>query len=356
MIHSHENPPNDKDPKEMNATEALIKRGVLLFAKEPEANPEHIDYDTYTLSIVEHDYPAKTPAMWNAVYEKWGINCGNVMLVGDTENISEIFDALRKDSRYIGGGVGVGFKDKAPMALHKMDSLAEKIGSVNFILKNEEGELVGYNTDGEGYAVSIEDVFSKRGEMLAGKKVVVLGAGGTGRAIVFALVKKGARVVILNRTVSKAEELAKGVAGHFGFDDTVISFGGEEEISKEIADADVVLNVSTKGASGPLEKYSPLAPAKLPATPEHIGENLAGADAVLRLLQKNAIISDVVLRKEMTPFLESAQKAGFETLNGIPMVVNQGVEAFWLLHSEELKSRGATKKDVYETMKKAAKL
>jgi len=69
--------------------------------------------------------------MWNAVYEKWGIDCGNIMMIGDTSNISEIFDVLKKDVRYIGGGMGVGFKDKAPEMLDRLDPLAEQIGSVN---------------------------------------------------------------------------------------------------------------------------------------------------------------------------------------------------------------------------------
>jgi len=356
MVHSYESPTNKIEDKKMDKVKELIESGILSFAKDPDGNPENLDFTSYTITFIEHDYPAKTPIMWNAVYEKWGIDYGNVMLIGDTTEIPKIFESLKKDTSYMGGGVGVGFKDKASVALDKLDPLAEQIGSVNFVLKNEKGELVGYNTDGEGYAVSLEELFEKRGEDLNEKKVVVLGAGGTGRAIVFALAKRDANIVILNRTVEKAEELAKSVASYFDLDDKMVRFGGEEDITKEIQDADVILNVSTKGTSGSLENYSPLAPAKLPATEENINKNRNEADNVLLMLRENTIISDIILRNEPTPFLKIADSAGFETLNGVPMVVNQGVEALWLLHGGELEEKGATKKEVYEVMKNAARL
>ncbi len=356
MIHSHEKPLNNIEENKMSELSELIKSGVLSFAKDPEGNPESLNYLRYTIPFIEHDYPAKTPVMWNAVYEKWGIDCGNIMLVGDTANIPKIFELLKEDTSYLGGGMGVGFKDKAPVELDKLDSLAQQIGSVNFVLKNESGKLVGYNTDGEGYAVSLEEVFNKKGEELVGKKIVVLGAGGTGRAIVFALAKKGASIVILNRTEEKAKELAESITDYFNLDDGKIRFGGEDKITEEIDGADVILNVSTKGASGSLQDYSPLAPAKMPTSKENIKENAEKAKKILDTLQKGVIISDIVLREGPTPFLASAQKAGFEVLDGIPMVVNQGVEALWLLHGNELEKKGASKKDVYEIMKKAARL
>jgi len=339
----------------MTKINKLIENGILSFAKNPEGNPERLDYTKYTVSLIEHDYPAKTPVMWNAVYRKWGIDCGNIMLVGDTISIPEIFGVFRNDRQYLGGGMGVGFKDKALDVLDKMDVSAERIGSVNFVLKNEKRELVGYNTDGEGYAVSLEEIFNNRNEELLGKKMVMLGAGGTGKAIAFALARRGVKIVILNRTIESAKTLTESISKHLNIDDSALRFGGEEQIFKEVSDADVVLNVSTKGSSGALENYSPLASAKMPVTEENIKENLKEAKKILSVLHKDTIVSDIVLREKLTPFLESAQKAGFEILNGIPMVVNQGVEAVWLLHGNELESKGATKKEVYEVMKESAK-
>ena len=92
----------------------------------------------------------------------------------------------------------------------------------------------------------------------------------------------------------------------------------------------------------------------LPANKENIRENTKRAEAVLRTMPREAIVSDIVLGKELTPLLQSAKKAGFEILDGIPMVINQGVEVFWLLYGKELQVKNITKEQVAEVMKRAA--
>lgn len=340
----------------LKETADLVRANVLSFAREPKDNPESLDFPRYTIPLIEHDYPAKTAAMWNAAYRKFGLGYGNVMMVGASSGAKHILGALRRDEKYQGGGAGVGFKDEVVPYLDELDPLAEAVGAVNFILKTSEGKLKGYNTDGTGYAESLEDAFKKRNEELAGKKIVLLGAGGTGNAVAFALAQKGARIVILNRTVAKAEELADKVNVYFNKDNTeeAARFGGEEMIAEEVKDADAVINVSTKGSVGALEHYSALANAKLPVSEENIRENREAAEAILRTISREMIMSDIVLGKAATPFLASARSAGFETLDGVPMVINQGVEAFWLLHGKELEGKNITKERVSEVMKRAA--
>jgi len=332
----------------------LLKNGILSIAQEPDNNPKQLSGSPYTATLIEHDYAGKTPAMWNAVYREYGIKAESVMVVGDTSNMKEILSSLRDDPLYLGGGAGVGFKDKVGDFLDELDSTAEAIGSVNFIAKTKTGKLRGYNTDGEGYAGSIEDALKKTGRSIDDSDVVVLGAGGTGRAIVFALAGRGARVVVLNRTIDKARQLAEHVNSHFGIDS--VSFGGETMIPKAVLSADAVVNVSTKGATGALERYIPLGEARLPATEENIKENEIHSREILALMRKDTIISDIILRNEKTPFLSLAHSMGFVTLDGIPMVVGQGVLAIWILHGSELEENGIPKKDIYKTMKNAAGL
>ncbi|MBI2062219.1 MAG: hypothetical protein HYT64_00775 [Candidatus Yanofskybacteria bacterium] len=335
--------------------ETFIHNGVLRFAREPKDNPSNLNFPGYTVPLIEHDYPAKTPAMWNAAYREFGMEAGNVMLVGDPERIPEIFAAFRQDPKYLGGGAGVGFKDEAVKHLDGLDPLASEIGSVNLILKTSGGALKGFNTDGLGYAQSLENVFKARGKILEGKKAVILGAGGTGNAVAFALAGKGMQLVILNRTVEKAEVLAGKLNDFFMLKGKEwVRFGGEELIGAEVSDADTVINVSTKGAAGDFERYSALAPAKLPAAEENIRENLEQAARVLAKVPKTAVVSDIVLGKEPTPFLKAAAQAGFETLDGVAMVINQGVEAFWLIHGKETRQKGFTKKHIREVMERAA--
>ncbi|MFN7088381.1 MAG: hypothetical protein ACK4NX_00945, partial [Candidatus Paceibacteria bacterium] len=157
---------------------------------------------------------------------------------------------------------------------------------------------------------------------------------------------------ILNRTVAKAKELAEKINQHLGRD--ISKFGGEERIAEEVARADVVINVSTKGAAGSLEAYSALAPASLPPTPENIKKNLEEAKRILDLIPKTIVMSDIVLTEKGTPFLNAAKAAGLATLDGVPTVINQGVEAFWILHREELEKKGVTKEEVKAVMAEAA--
>lgn len=340
----------------MKTVEELVEEGIVRFAKEPKNNPDRLNFSSYTIPLIEHDYPAKTPAMWNAVYERLGVPTKNIMLVGNPKFIPRVFDAFRQDPKYLGGGAGVGFKDESTQYLDRLDPLAEAINAVNFILKTPEGKLKGFNTDGLGYAQSLGELFERKDQDLLGKRVVILGAGGAGNAVAFALAQKGTKIVILNRTIDKAKDLAAKINSYFKLGKELqVRFGGEDIIETEVRDADVVVNASTKGSSGELERYSALAPAKLPTTEDNIKENLERARAVLKSIPRQTIISDIVLGKNLTPLLRSAKDAGFEILDGIPMVINQGVEAFWLLHGEEMEEREVNKENIKKIMNEAAK-
>ncbi|MEK7139191.1 MAG: saccharopine dehydrogenase NADP-binding domain-containing protein [Patescibacteria group bacterium] len=336
----------------MTSAADLMAAGVAHPAEQPTDNPTTLDFEHYTLPCQEHDYPARTPTMWNAAYREFDLPVGNCILLGDPSQARSIFDVLRRDPKYLGGGTGVGFKDVIPPLLDELDPLAEAIGAVNFVRKMPDGKLRGYNTDGRGYAQGLADLLAERGEELSGKKAVLLGAGGTGNAVAFALAERGLVVQIINRTKAKAQVLADKINRYFGTE--LASADDESVIAAAAASADVVINVSTKGAAGEMADYSALAPASLPATPENIAVNLSVADTVLAQIPSTTIISDVVLTKAGTPLLRAAAERGFTTLDGLPMVINQGVEAFWILHGEELAARGIAKAQVADVMRRAA--
>ena len=342
---------------EKNLQTDLMK--YLSFAKEPFSNLQSLEslenFPKYTITPIGHDYPGFTPAMWGAVYKELGISATMVMMVGKPEQASEILTTFRNNPKYVGGGSGVGFNDEVIKFLDELDPLAQAIGSVNLIQKLPDGRLKGWNTDGIGYAESLAELLAKRGQQLMDKKIVMLGSGGTGMSVAFALAKSGAKLVILNRTVESAINLSNRINAFIGKD--VARAGGENDIPNEVKDADVILNVSSKGERGSLEKYSSLSPAVLPATPENVQENLRLARAILQTLPKTIIISDVVLRRnELTPLISEAKSNGFETLDGVPMVINQGAKAFQIIHGKEMVEKGMEEKDIALIMKKAAGL
>jgi shikimate dehydrogenase len=333
----------------------LISEKKVNISKIATNNPQAIRSGRVTFGIANKDYPALTPMMWNAVYEALGMSERNIRLFGEPNDIKKIFDVFRSDPQYIGGDVGVGFKDKSVPYLDEIDPMASYMGAVNLIVKTKEGGLKGFNTDGLGYAQSLEDIFKQRDTNLRGRKVVILGAGGTGNSVVFALSDMGAKLIILNRTVKKAENLASRVNSKLGLKgDAWARFGGEDRIASEVQDADIVVNVSTKGATGKFEKYSALASAKPPDSEANIRENLNLSAEVMSMIPKGAIISDINLVEGDTPLITAAKEAGFVTLDGRPMVVNQAVEAFWILHGRKALDRDFTKEKIKDIIQKAA--
>ena len=337
---------------ECQSAEDLVSAGVLSFARKPAGNPRSLHVARYTVPLIEHDYPAMTATMWNESYKAFGIEAQNCMLVGSSRQTCEILRVLRRDAKYLGGGAGVGFKDAVIGYLDELDAAAETAGSVNFLVRTVEGKLRGYNTDGAGYARSLEEIFRQRQQSLQGKRIVILGAGGTASSVAFALVGRGALLVIVNRTPQRAEDLAGRVNRYFRA--PAAGFAAEAEISRHLTTADAVVNVSTKGSSGSLEAYSALAPAELPATAGNIEANLAEAERLMALIPRHAVLSDVVLGDSVTPFLRAGRARGFIAMDGVPMVVNQGVEAFWILHGTQLEGQGISKDRVAEVMSRAA--
>jgi shikimate dehydrogenase len=322
----------------------LLEIGLLRFASKPPMNPRRLDFRCYTVPLIEHDYPAKTPAMWNSAYQAFGLEAGNIILTGDPRNAPLIYAALRRDPRYRGGGAGVGFKETAFELVDELDAFATAAGSVNFV-SNRAGWLCGHNTDGIGFAAALEDLM--RPESIRGKTVLILGAGGTARSVGVALAERGARLSIVNRTARRAEVLAAHINSRFA--EHIAAGTGENDIARLAPVSDVIVNVSIKGAAGPLAGYSALGPGSVSAS-----ENLSAASAILDCIPQDVVLCDVVIAEGGTPFLREARRRGFTVLDGIGMVVNQAVEAFWILHGVELQSASASKFDVARVMRSAA--
>ncbi len=333
----------------MTTIKTLFQNNILKTALSPQDNPERLDASVIVMPLIEHDYPAKTPVMWNACYRELGMSeYANLMAVGSTEHLDIILDGLRTDPRYVGGGAGVGFKDSSFSKLDTLDETAQAVGSINLISK-KDGVLTGHNTDGEGYAMGLEDLIAEHNRTpLSESRVLMFGSGGTANPIAFALAKRGAKLVISNRTVEKAVSLADRVNRHFG---TSIAIGvGEDEVATYASTSDVLINVSTKGASGRFEDYAAFSP-----TGESVEQNLEMSRAFLEHLNHKPIVSDILLRgNTTTPTLTLAQEFGLITQDGLPMVINQGVKAFMLLHEQEVLSRGYTEQDIARIMREAA--
>jgi shikimate dehydrogenase len=145
---------------------------------------------------------SRSPEIFQAAFKALGMD-NYYYLRFASSRAQEITQAMR-DMPVSGFNVTSPFKEKVIPLLEDVDETALKIGAVNMII-NEDGRLKGFNTDVTG----VEHAFLENGVALAGKKAVVLGAGGAAKAAVAALTAAGADVVVVNRTFKKAEFIAE---------------------------------------------------------------------------------------------------------------------------------------------------
>jgi len=233
-----------------------------------------------------------SPAMHNAAYEKLAIDDQFVYLGANVKvtNLKEIILAMRVMENFHGLTCTIPHKIEILKYLDWVDEKAKKIGAVNTVVK-KNGLLCGYNTDWLGAVIPLEKVTS-----LKGKKVLVLGAGGAARAIVYGLKEKEALVYILNRTLEKAKNLAKE------FKAKVLNFNHQ----KEISNFDIIINTTSVGME-PLINETPINPY---------------------FLKKNQIVFDVVYNPKETKLLKEAKKKGAKIIYGLEMLLYQGVAQF----------------------------
>lgn len=238
---------------------------------------------------VEHSL---SPQMHNAGYKAIHIDDQYVYVACHVEekHISDFVKGV-KAMKIQGVSCTIPHKMSVIPYLDKVDNVAEKIGAVNTIV-NENGKLIGYNTDWIGILHPLEKLVT-----LQNKKVALLGAGGAARAVAYAITSKKAQLMIFNRTLNKAKELAKDFKGEiFSLDNFAM-----------IQSADIIINTTSVGLENKNE--SPL-PKKY--------------------INKSHIVFDIVYGKHETKLLKDAKEKGASTISGIEMLLHQGIAQFKL--------------------------
>ena len=147
---------------------------------------------------------SKSPGMFNNVFESTNYPAAYTRLAANTaEEALRIFRSLE----FKGLNITAPFKEEIIPLLDEIDPIAELIGGVNTITTNN-GTIKGYNTDYFGVLTSINNHLDKIGKKEGNYNCVVIGASGAGKAAAYALMSKGAKVTIVNRTIEKAETAA----------------------------------------------------------------------------------------------------------------------------------------------------
>jgi shikimate dehydrogenase len=201
------------------------------------------------------------------------------------------------------GGVNVTIPHKQAV-LAWMDELspeARLIGAVNTI-QLQDGRLHGHNTDGIGFLTALNEA----GSVVAGQTVMLLGAGGAARAIAVQLCLAGIhRLLLANRTLTRAEDLATFLKQNIPQADISVIAMGESSLAAMLPDTDIVVNATSIG-------MRPQDPLLLPST----------------ALSPRHLVCDIVYRPLQTPLLRAAQRQGARTVDGLGMLLHQGAKAF----------------------------
>jgi shikimate dehydrogenase len=200
-----------------------------------------------------------------------------------------------------GMNITVPYKSDAIPFLADLDKEAEIIGAVNTLVRTENG-YKGYNTDLPGLYRAI----LSEGIEVKGSRVIIVGAGGAARAAAFMCAFNGAeRVVILNRTVEKAERIAEEVKDKTGF--TAIEVKSISDYNSIEGEGYLVLQ-ATKVGLYPKTEESPI-------TDE-------------AFFKKAAVVYDLIYTPQQTMFMQLAAKQGVAAYNGLKMLLYQGVSAY----------------------------
>jgi shikimate dehydrogenase len=237
--------------------------------------------------------------MHNAGFEHLGIPYVYLAFEPAEKDLADVFRGMRAlGIRFF--SVTKPYKQAVMPFLDRIDPVAESIGAVNGVL-NEDGKLTGYNSDWIGAADAIEEAAS-----LAGKRVLLLGTGGAGRAVAYGCRERGARVHVFNRTRERADSLAR----EFGLDGS----GGLDDLARE-KDWDVIVNTTSVGMAGAgAETGYPV--------PGPLLECSAGG--------KPGVVLDAVIFPKETVLLKAAKAAGHTAIPGARMTLLQALFQFRL--------------------------
>lgn len=245
-----------------------------------------------------------SPSMHNAAFRELDLDLRFESRPVKPEDLGEFVDSSLRAPNVRGGSVTIPHKVSIMSHLDEIDGVASRIGAVNTIV-NEDGWLKGHNTDGVGAMRSLEEAYGD----LRGKKAIVLGAGGAARAVVYHLSTILDELVILNRTLGRAAELAEDMVKHPECRAAILAGPlRRDHLGGAIADFDLLVN----------------------ATPLGMSPNIAETPMDGRLLRPGLLVFDIVYNPPKTRLLSEAEAAGARTLSGVGMLVYQGAEAFRL--------------------------
>jgi len=236
-----------------------------------------------------------SPAMMNSAFRKIGMNAVYGKLHLTSHQLGAFFPNLREE-RVLGANITIPHKSAAISLSDRRSEAAKKIGAANAIV-NENGKLAANNTDCIGAVSALKE----KCPVLAGKRCLIIGAGGSSRAISYGLKAEGTDICIINRTVEHARDVAQSVGASYCKLDS-------RNLEKELLKSDIVINTTSVGMG---TKETPV--KKFPSAKK-----------------RKLTVMDIVYTPRVTEMLKRAERAGHSIVTGEHMLLYQGTAAFEL--------------------------
>lgn len=249
-----------------------------------------------------------SPAMHNAVYRELGLDWVYVPLaVGDDVGLRRLIAAVRS-LPFVGLNITMPYKNAVLELCDEVATTASMAGAVNAIHVAQDGRLIGYNTDGRGM---LESLAADADFDPAGRRVVLMGAGGAAAAAFVALIlAKSGAITVVNRNLERAEELLDRMAPRAaGIELRTSPIHDAEEV---VRGADLVINSTPVGM-----------------------EPGSGSPLPVEWLREGQVVLDMVYGTAApTELITGARAAGAVALDGLGMLVAQGATAVDIWNAE----------------------
>ena len=249
-----------------------------------------------------------SPFIHNSAFEATHTN--GVYLAWEVEatDLAETVANIRRYQMY-GINLSMPYKEQVIPYLDQLSEEARLIGAVNTVV-NQEGTLIGYNTDGKGFFKSLPSF------KISGEKMVLLGAGGAAKAILAQAILDGVSqvsVFVRSASMEKTRPYLEKLQHETGFRVELFALEDSQELQDNITQADLLVNATSVGMDG---KSAPV-PSNL-------------------FLPKDLLVADVIYQPFETPFLKWARNQGNQSINGLGMLLYQAAEAFELWTGKEM--------------------
>lgn len=240
---------------------------------------------------------SRSPIMLNRAFQEKQINAAYAAFHVTPDQLEQAFHGMRA-MQFGGLNVTIPHKEAIMAYVDELDESARAIGAVNTIV-NHNGRWKGYNTDGIGYVRSLKE---ETGMTLANKHIVVIGAGGAARGIVYALAQENPAIIyVVNRTEARAVQLAESLGEY-----APMRALGLDAMDRIEHDIDLVVNTTDIGMHPHIDAM-PFDPA---------------------WLQPHMMVSDIIYNPRETKLLTEAKRNGCQIHGGLGMFIYQGAYAF----------------------------